>query len=544
MLAVLCLVAALHGQEEPAEVRPEDYATVKGIVVDALTEAPLAKAQVSMRRTGRGARQRLSATTGAGGEFTINNVEPGEYRLSAEKNRYARADYGARRPGAQGQTLTVGAGAQLNGIGFKLAPAAVVTGRVLDSDGESMADVQVTAMRFRYIRGSRQLAPSGRGAGTNDLGEYRLFGLDPGEYYIAATARAVRFQGRPGADPTEDRTHPTLYFPGVMDPAQAAPIRLRPGQEQGSVDFRMSMVRASRVKGRVTMADGNPLPRNVSVVLLPASGVFFGGGARPSGGVNSNTGVFEVAGVLPGSYVVMASTRGRGRSRLFGRQTVEIGNDTVEEIVVQLNEPLTQTGRIETEGQAPNDFQIDDLRVSLIADGMMWGGGNGDVSEKGSFEVDGLAPSGYRVQISGLPQAAYLKEAAADDRDVMDSGLDLGNGAAGELKLVVSFNGGTVNGAVKDDEGNPSASATVVLVPEMDKRKRQDLYKRAVTDELGQVSVNGIAPGEYKLFAFDYVEPGAYYDPAFLSAYEDSGEEVEIEEGAQAVVDLEVIPET
>jgi hypothetical protein len=399
-------------------------------------------------------------------------------------------------------------------------------------------------MRFRYIRGSRQLAPAGRGAGTNDLGEYRLFGLDPGEYYIAATAHAGRFQGRRGTSPAQDSTHPTLYFPGVMDTAQASPIPLRAGQEQGSVDFRMSTVRASRVRGSVTMANGNALPRNVSVMLLPASFGIFGGGARLSAGVNSNTGIFEVAGVLSGSYVIMASTRGRGQSLLFGRQTVEVGNDTVEGVSVQLNEPLTQTGRIETEGQAPTDFQMDDLRVSLIADGMMWGGGNGDVTEEGSFKVDGLAPSGYQVQVSGLPESAYLKEAAADERDAMDSGLDLGNGAAGELKLLVSFNGGTVSGSVKEDDGQPSAGSTLVLVPEMDKRKRQDLYKRAVTDQFGQFSVNGIAPGKYKLFAFDYVEPGAYHDPAFLSAYEDSGEEVAIEEGAQAAVDLEVIPET
>jgi len=532
--------AGICQQGQPGTVVPDEPAAVMGTAVDSVTGVPLPKARVSMSRTGRGDRRTYSATTGASGQFTFRDVEPGNYHLSAQKNRYATAVYGEKRPGDGGTTLSAGAGEALDGLLLKLSPAAVVTGRVIDEDGEPVAYAQVMALKYRYRQGRRELAPSGGSASTNDLGEYRMFGIPAGEYYIAAATQRFGPRRRMAAPAETDRTRPTLYYPGMIDPSQAAPVRLQPGQEQPGVDFRLMSVAAGSVSGMVAMADGTVLPRGASVFLLPKNRPYAVGGARRGASLNRETGEFEIAGVLPGSYDLFAFSR--GRDRLFGRQSVEVGEDSVDGIVVPLRPGLTQSGLIEFEGEPPPDFDIGGVRVRMTGANVLWGGGSSQTGEDGTFAVDTLAPGMYRITLSGLPASAYLKAATAGDRDVLSGGLDLNYGAAADLKLTVSLKGGSISGLLTDEDGNPSQASTVLLIPEESKRQRQDLFRRLAADQYGRFSAEGLAPGKYELFAFEYIEPGAHYDPAFLEPLENAAEKVTIEEGSREAVDLEVIP--
>jgi hypothetical protein len=110
------------------------------------------------------------------------------------------------------------------------------------------------------------------------------------------------------------------------------------------------------------------------------------------------------------------------------------------------------------------------------------------------------------------------------------------------LDILVSANTGMLDGFVVDERQNPSANTQVVLVPDPTKRHRPDLYRTINTDESGKFRVEGVPPGDYKVFAWEDVETGAWQDPDFLLRYEDTGRTVRIPESGQSTVELRVIP--
>ena len=118
----------------------------------------------------------------------MKDIDPGKYRLSVTRTGFVQGEYGARAPQRPGTTLTLASGQHLQDVNFRLTPHAVIIGRVVDEDGEPVANAQVQAMRYRFTQGKKQLQPFGFGS-TNDLGEYRMFGLAPGRYYLSATYR-------------------------------------------------------------------------------------------------------------------------------------------------------------------------------------------------------------------------------------------------------------------------------------------------------------------------------------------------------------------
>src|SRR5437868_7244464 len=102
-------------QSQPPPVRPEDYCTVEGQVVNAGTGEPLGKASLTLRRVDSpqgapGAVRSLSASSNASGKFSIVNIEPGKYRLSATRTGFVNAEYGARDFLQAGETLALDAG--------------------------------------------------------------------------------------------------------------------------------------------------------------------------------------------------------------------------------------------------------------------------------------------------------------------------------------------------------------------------------------------------------------------------------------------------
>ncbi len=534
--------AGIETAQSSAEtpVDPREYAKVEGVVLDAQTGAPLSKARVTLFRIDGVGRERLTAATDSGGRFTIENIEAGQYRLMASRNRYASAQYGEKSPGAPGTTVTLAPTQHLKDLTIQLLPAAVVTGRVLDEDGEPVPYAQVSVLRYRYIRGKRELVPVGGGLNmTNDLGEYRLFGIPPGKYYVSVSYRDRNLMAGPsGSGDDEDSTYPTLYYPGVFDPSQTQPLLLRPGEERSGIDFRMARVRAVHIRGTVSSAVGR-LPDQVFVSLVPRGGMGVTGDRRFDS-ADRRTGEFELKAVLPGSYVVIASARGEGE-RLFARYPVEVGNSDIEGLNLVLGPGLRVDGEVRFETEPPADTSLDEIRVLLRPTEPMSGGGSDRVSESGSFAIEGLAPSQYLVSVSGLPADGYLKQARYGDQDVLAAGLDLGQGSGSTLRLLISMNGGRVEGAVRNKDGKAVPGATVALVPEPDRRDREDLYRSATTDQYGRFTLRGIAPGEYKLFAFEDIEPGAYQDPAFLEPYEDQGEKVELDAGGRQAVELTAI---
>src|SRR5262249_23433055 len=128
----------------------------------------------------------IATKTGADGRFALKNVPAGRYKLSVTRNGYVTAEYGQKKPSDPGTAFTLNAGEERKDLPFRLIPAAVITGRVFDEDGEPVQSATIMASREVYHEGRRTLATKGW-AQTNDLGEFRLYGLAPGKYYVSAT---------------------------------------------------------------------------------------------------------------------------------------------------------------------------------------------------------------------------------------------------------------------------------------------------------------------------------------------------------------------
>src|SRR4051812_44614071 len=135
-----------NAQPQPAPINPEDLGSIHGQILNAVTGEPMKRASVSLRRLdSRG--QPVAGATDAVGQFSLTGIEPGRYRLFAERNGFVRQEYGARGPERTGTTLTLDKAQRLNGLAIRLTPQAVITGRILDEDGEPVRGVNIQAMR-------------------------------------------------------------------------------------------------------------------------------------------------------------------------------------------------------------------------------------------------------------------------------------------------------------------------------------------------------------------------------------------------------------
>jgi len=533
---------------QPAPTQPEDFCAVEGQVFNGVTGEPLGKAALTLRRVdsqpgppGAGGPARsYSATSDSSGKFSIVNIDPGKYRLSATRTGFVAADYGARDSMQPGTTFALDPKQRMRDVLLRMTPNGVITGRVVDEDREPIAFLQVQAMRYRYSQGKKQLVSYGS-ATTNDIGEYRIFGLPPGRYYISVSARRNNIPDRRAAmqqGPEEE--YVATYFPGTTDAASAAPLDIGPGALFSGADVGLGKRRTVHVKGHVTDTSGSDRRRPM-VFMIP----------RGLGGIASNrssgidaTGNFDIRGITAGSYTLVAAIQERGKS-LVARMPLEVGNSNVENLSITIQQAMSLSGGVRLEGQAVAD--VSTAQVTLRPRdpiGMLPGAANptSKVKADGSFSLPDVNPDHYNVTFSGLPDGFYVKSASLGGQDVLLRGLDLSAGAAGMIDIVLAPNAGQAAGVVQNDQQQPAPGVTVVLIPQEKERKEQtQYYKTTTTDAAGGFTFKNLDPGQYKVYAWRDVESGAYMDPEFVAPVENRGETLTIREGSQENLQLKLI---
>lgn len=537
--------SATPAAEAPQPVtKPEDKGIVSGQVFN-LSGEPLRKANLVLmpdRPTGRFAGPILpaSAATDAEGKFQFTDVDPGVYRLMVNRSGFVSQQYGAKGPNRPGTTLTLPPGGRIADLQIRLTPHAVILGKVTDEDGDPVVFAQVQILRQMYQQGKRRIAPM-NGASTNDLGEFRIHSLSPGRYYLSVTpqTQGMMYGAQPSGKQAESG-YATVYYPNALDMSSAAQLEVTGGAEMRGIDFRLQRVRTFAIRGRVLDGRTNrPVRQGVGVQLMRQD-VFMMG--RPIGNaVAGQEGAFDMRGVAPGSYTLMAFSGDNNRP-LVARLPIEVGNSNIDSVTLTMMPGFAVQGSVKIEGQTDKPLGTLNLALTTREDlHMPMSGGNAQVKEDNTFEIQNIGPALYTVVAYGMLPQAYLKSATLGEQEVLESGVDLTQGASGTLQLVISMNGGQVEGSVTNGEGKPVNGTTVALIPETRRRHLQYLYKQANTDQNGHFSIQGVAPGEYKLFAWDDIEPGAYQDPEFVKQYENAGETVAVKEGAKETKDLKLI---
>jgi len=604
------IVAALLMFEiqTPAQA-PAPQATIRGFVTRATTGDPIAGAQVTITRAAAAAGARPPAaagpematslerglipavTTDERGRFEINDVAPGAYRIAAARNGYSRQEYGQRSANRAGTPINVSAGQRIDDIVFRLTPAATITGRVTDNKGEPLAGVTIQALRSTYdAAGKRTLQPVASGR-TNDLGEYRLYWINPGRYFVSAnpgrstldmltstmsqspTDSSVdaqpmsQFSSIFGAPPNPNEVPQSgfalTFYPGTPDLSRAASIDLPAGAENHA-DFVLARNERFRIRGRVIDARTNRPPQGASVSISPRTvigGSFFdsllGIGGLQGNRYNSTTGEFEVRDVAPGSYWLAVTTQPQVPNQAQGTQPpspssmfssigstqvpVDVFGGDLDNVTVSVSASVSIPGRLRMDSNEPLPrvslaFQPTGGNLNLLS--LFAGAVQPDAN--GAFSIPGVTPGEYKLRVNGLPADVYVKEARLENKDPLE-GLTILDRIDGSLDVTLSSRSAQIDGTVAGLDGKPAANVQVVLVPER-LRNRQDLYKTATTNQDGRFNMRGIAPGDYRVFAWEDIEPFAYFDPDGMKQYESQGRLIHVEESSKVAVETKLIP--
>jgi hypothetical protein len=544
-LALLGLLAALSSTAQVRNTSTDtarpSACSVSGLVVKLEGSAPLPSSTVRLQSIDDHSRT-FSGVTDLGGRFEVKGIAPGRYRLRVIRNGYVTQEYGQKTPNDPGAVLALSPGQDLKDLLFRLLPAAVISGRVQNENGDPLPWVRVSALRATYTRGKRTLSGEVTVV-TNDLGEYRLFGLRPGRYFISAIYKPGQ-RLEPGEDDedaadTGKSGYVTTYYPNSPDPAKGIAVSIKTGDEISSTDFLLEPTTVYSIRGHV---NNFPARRNSATVILAleprSTGLGWSIPTRQSL-VDKPDGAFEIQSVLPGSYTLTAFWFDDGR-RYQARQSVDITNIDAEGLQLNLLPGMDIRGVINWDPKPGLDKDLLTVSVRPVGTAFLYGA-QARVGSNGLFSLRDISEGIYRLSTSGQTQDCYLKSIRYAGMEVSDDEFSVIHGTQAILEVTISSRGAHIQGTVTDADGLPAVGVWVALVPDAAHQSEFHLFKHQTTDQYGRFDIHGIAPGDYKLFSWEQVEPNAWEDPDFLKQFEAKGQSVSLQEGDGKSMDLVAI---
>ena len=540
--------ASLGQVDAPKEERKQ---SVQGKVVDAKRGQPIRKVNVEADGGADQSYGRHVTTTGADGTFTIEDLGPGRYRVSVQRAGFAQTAVNRSQ-----STFTLAPGQSLTGLVFRMQAAGVISGKIVDADGDPMAGVGVSAAPAGIQSPLAQRFSLGGGAGaTNDLGEYRIADLRPGKYVVSAqpSERVPAGQVQDQGKPKEHLVYVATYFPGTLDKSQAIEVEVRSGEE-AAANFGVLTSHTYRVSGSVT---GAPSGAMAQMFLISKRG----GAGMENREQLQEANRFEFQNVLPGIYaammIVVKGDLSAGRPEIQMMQLspqIEVEKADVEGVQLHVEPGGEIRGKFHLDTGEKFDWTQLNVQLMPVAEneiegsaaaaiGMAYGQGRSGstVGADGTFEIKNVPGGNYQLVIGAQSNDLrdyYTKSVLQGGKDVADSGFAVSGDVA--LDVVVSAKGATIEGNVVDSKGAPAAYGMVAVVPSSGERARTDSYQQTSTDERGHFVVQGMNPGSYVVLAFEEMQESVQ-QPEFLKKYAGKGEKVEVEEGGRKIVTVKVI---
>jgi Carboxypeptidase regulatory-like domain len=490
-----------------------------------------------------GGRAMLTDETGA---FDLGDLPAGRYTVTVSKSGFVSLSYGQRRPLQAGTPLQLVDGQQLKGVDFRLPRGSAIAGRVLDEDGDAMPGVAVRVMRYQYQQGERRLAPAGS-AQTDDRGQYRVWGLMPGDYYVSAVARNFNRRGDGGPparggpppgpavcggapvgprgdgpipgppDDGDQLAYAPTYFPGVPSVNEARPVSVGLSQEVLDINFNMLLVRAARVSGRVLNPDGTAATGgNVNLTAETTNAGPVGGnlGARIQA-----DGAFSIPNVSPGRYVLRARGNDRDAPK-YASQPVSVNGQDLDALTVILSAGGTISGMVSFDGTTlPPDVTQVRITAPSTDQGALGPQPNIRVDKEGRFSLSGVPAGAHLVRPTGNVRGWTLKSVSISGRDVTDTPVVLRTGESlANVEIVFTDRLTEIGGTITNEQGTPVPDYTV-LAFSTDRSLWRPQSRQIMTarpDQTGKYRIRGLPPGDYYLATVDPAEQGEWFEAAYL----------------------------
>ncbi len=529
LLASQPYIAAQTAVAPPAV--PTNGYRVAGTVVSKTDGHALARARVTLRDT-KNSQKFESRVTEEDGKFYFPGVPIGKYSLTGRKRGFIAAAYDQHEQFST--AIVTGAGIDTEGLGLRLAPAAVISGKILDESGDPVRHASVTLYSQDHSTGVDQIHQA-RGAQTDDQGEYELPSLAPGTYFLSANAkpwyaihpsteqRGSRSNRKSPPDPPENFDHsvdvayPLTYYSDVTDTDSASPISIH-GGEHLQVDIHLNPVPSLHILFHL------PTTGNQGYSVPQLEQPSFDGSAplRADSTHMISPGLLELTGVPAGRYNIRVSQSG-GSVEMNG---VDVTKDR-EEISISNAEP---TSTVKLSVQVAGASKLPDrLTVGLRSSPRVQAGWK-LLDDKGEAELSEIAAGRYEVDVWGPPQPYSIQRISAEGATISGHTLILPAGATASVSLTVVAGSANIEGTVQR-AGKPCAGAMVVLVPRNVQKQpeaNRDLFRRDQSDLDGTFSLPNVVPGSYILLAIENGWDLDWSQPSAIAPYLPRGRAIEI----------------
>lgn len=541
------LVVTALGEATTAQLARTDLA-ISGTVMYAGTRDPVAGVVVRLNPArgetffGPPGQDGPTAITNGQGRFRFAGLAAGRYVVASDI-----PDYTVDGPPTRTIDLTPGPAPDVE---LWIVTGVTVSGRVSRPDGEAMEDVFVGLMEVAYDDGRRRLVydvsvydPFTR---TDEDGRYSVT-VPPGRYYLIV-------------DP-DDRALP-VFYPGVDAIEDAIPLTLSPGIDQPGIDVGLrEVVGTRRVRFRLSVTGDSPHLSHARLRRLGPAPIESPEYGLPLSQLEDD--IWEIQPLPPGVYDLHLRYSGLGTQpgvgQLAARLRLVVDDGDVDLGVVEPDGQRDIAGRFVVQGGEIDPSRLsfrlqydDDPKISIPA----------TISPDGLLLFEGLPPGLFRLVFPKLirgsatptspfrPAAAaesawYVASARSGSQDVLRDGLSVSSGPVDPIEIVLADDGGRIEGAARDGQGQFLTDARVVLVPPPNQRGPMLRFPTAAAPD-GTWVLNDVPPGTYRLMVLDVAgRPDRYpywEDPEFLSQYELRGQTITVDAGARMRIDGEAIP--
>ena len=529
---------------------------VRGRVLTA-SRAPVADASVRVS----GINSFRTIRTDAQGVFTATGLRPGQYTLEAAANSLPAWGYGQDAPGRAGTPINV-ADRVIDGLDIVLPRYVAVNGAVVDEHGEPLQGARVQALQVEFVTDRLVAVPVGSAHRTDDQGNFRVWGLPPGTFLLAASVDGVV------ADALGVRNgYATTYFPGTSVLSAAVPLELR---DDATANIAFAPVVLAQVTGTAYDGDAPLVSGTARLVENLRQGSI---SVSPRTADIRSGGNFVFRNVPPGNYIVHVRGDGPGRTGLFAAQAISVGSDRIT-LNLKTSYGTGLEGRLVFEG---NPEHVSCLTSPALAAAAATGSPvleNCTLRSNGSFSMRALPlderarPDAQMVlgingneffatnlfgRISFALGTApddnwYVKSFTINGTDVADSGFDFGSqpGNIDNAEIVLSRNGASITGRRVDTPAN-SAGYFVLVFPDSSDRlppfSRRVKFARSAGD--GTFRINGLPAGQYLVAAVSRLQGtssgGEWQNPELLDQLRSRAQRVILSEGQRANVSLRLI---